>query len=108
MRNVTFADAATFCSGPFEAISLLSTIVLSAYSPYVAAAPLARIRGRGIAHVVVDVIVPDGGVAREHEAKFVGGNLVVFDRPVIGAPGMRRMDACQWGMLRITRFRMVT
>jgi len=33
--------------------------------------------------IIVDVIVPDARVAREHDARIVGSNVVVFDRPVI-------------------------
>ena len=44
---------------------------------------------------MVDVIVPDGEVGPEEEAVLVGGNLVVFDGPVIGqgVQGIRGMDA---------------
>src|SRR5262249_56914864 len=43
--------------------------------------------------VVVDVIVPDRGVAGKHDTDVAaGGNLVVFDGPVIGQVGVR-MDA---------------
>ena len=38
------------------------------------------------AHVVVDVIVPDGEIGRKFDADFGIGNLVVFDRPMIGHP----------------------
>jgi hypothetical protein len=41
---------------------------------------------------VVDVIVPNGEIGRKFDADLVGGNLVVFDRPMIGHPVIR-MDA---------------
>ena len=59
--------------------------MLSRVLCHVAAAARGRL-GAGIAHVVVDVIVPDGEVLAELDAVFVEGNLVVFDRPVIGHP----------------------
>ena len=43
---------------------------------------------------MVDVIVPDGEIGRRFEAHLVGGNLVVFDRPMIGHP-VERMDATE-------------
>ena len=55
----------------------------------------------------MDVIVPDQGGGGNHDARIpAGGNFVVFDRPAIGHVVEGRMP--RWGMLRITRFRMVT